>query len=215
MQYDLVSAAGVLPRTTPHWGYLSSEGYDVPTTAYSPEQFKQIVTYAKNLLESNGFPGAKGYRAGGWYISSEQLGILKTLGFNYDASGRDRPPTGAFKNTPWNLPLGMQPFYPYPDNQNVASPKAEGIFEIPEDGASYELNSTELINRIQYVYTTGVLKSPKALVYISHPQYAAMEFSKIPPVLTVLKNISAANDAGPVVFVTMSDINDLWKTLLQ
>jgi hypothetical protein len=215
MQYDLVSAAGVLPRTSPHWGYLSDEGYDVPSTAYTPEQFRQIVTYAKNLLESSGFPSVRGYRAGGWYISSEQLGVLKELGFDYDASGRGRPTTGAFKNTPWDLPQGMQPFYPYRDNQNVASPRAEGIFEIPDGGASSEISTAELINRLQFVYTDGILKSPKALVYVSHPQFASLEFDKIPGVLTALKNISTDNDSGPVVFVTMSDINDLWKTLLQ
>lgn len=212
MQYDLVTASGVVPRTGPHWGLMSNEGYDVPATVYTPAQFRQIVRYAKSVLESNGFPTPRGYRAGGWYISSEQLSTLKELGFDYDASGRDRPTTGAFRNTPWDLPLGAQPYYPYSDNQNVASPRTEGIFEIPGNGSLYELGDEELIRRISYVYTEGVLESPKALVYTTHPQFANFEFSKIPKILDALKNISADLDAGPVVFVTMSDIYDLWKS---
>lgn len=215
MQYDLVTAAGVAPRTTPHWGYLSDDGYDVPTTAYTPEEFRRIVQFSRQLLVNLGFPEPKGYRAGGWFLSGEQLSDLAGLGFQYDSSGRNRPFTGSFANTPWDLPIGAQPYYPYPDNQNVASPTVTGILEIPTNGTTFDENPNDLLARLGAIYSGTFLTTPKALVFVSHPQFAALEFNKIPQVISALTKISAAQDAGPVVFTTTSDIHALWTSLTR
>lgn len=202
MHFDFVSAAGVTPRYTNPWGLRTNEGYDVPTTEYAPEEFKQMLNYAKNQMELNGFSDIQGFRAGGWFLNNDLLTVLGQMNFSYDSSGRNRPTTGAFKNTPWNLLQGAQPYIYTPGNS---------IVEIPNNGlTTYESSADQLIAHIQYVYRNGTLNQPKTLVYVSHPQFYQREFTKIPQVLKHLYALSLKNDAGPIVFTTMSDIKNLW-----
>jgi hypothetical protein len=217
MQYDLVRAAGVEPLNTQHWGLRSDEGYDVPATAYTPGEFRTILAYAKDVMADYGFSDIRGFRSGGWYISSEQLAVLPDIGFVYDSSGRDKPATGPFSRIPWALPPGVQPYRLDPadqNNRNYAGTSA--ILEIPDNTvATSELTADEIINRIRSVYAGGVLTQPKAIVVVTHPQFAATEFSKIPGVLTMLRGITFARGAGPVQFVTTGDIYTIWTSYLH
>jgi peptidoglycan/xylan/chitin deacetylase (PgdA/CDA1 family) len=204
MHYDMVQSSGVTIRTSPHWGLRSNEGYDVPTTEYSPDEFRLIAGNAKQILADVGFTNVTGYRAGGWFISNDQLKILQSLGFTYDSSGRDRPISGAFKNIPWNLPLGSQPYILFND-------PSQKFMEIPNNsGATYEQSISELYKRITDVYTSGILDKPKMLVFVSHPQFAPREFGKIPEVLNKLMKQSYTQDAGPIIFSTMRSIQTQW-----
>jgi hypothetical protein len=216
MQYDMVENAGVPANTTTHWGLLSQEGYDVPTTAYSTEDFEKIVTAGLTILENIGLPKPTGYRAGGWFINDKQLETLKTLGFSYDTSGRDRPAKGAFSSIPWRLPIGAQPYYPNPSNQNKAQATSSGILEIPNNGVTtYESSPAELLVRAKTLYGGGALTKPTTLVITSHPQFSQTEFPKIPAVLTQLENYSQSKDSGPVVFGTMDSIYSLWTSSIR
>jgi hypothetical protein len=217
MQYDLVRAAGIEPVTTGHWGLRSEEGYDVPATAYSTDEFRTILTFANKVMADNGFSGIKGFRSGGWYITPGQLNVLPGLGFVYDSSGRDKPATGSFSRIPWTLPPGAQPYHLDPvDQNNRTFAGSSAILEIPDNiGATSELSADEMINRISNLYDGGILTEPKALVFVSHPQFAAAEFSKIPVVLDELNKQSFARDEGPVRFVTTGDIYTLWTSYLR
>lgn len=215
MQYDFVKAAGITPRTSPHWGLQSSEGYDVPTTAYTTDEFRRIVSYALDFMNAQGFTKPKGYRAGGWSISSHQLAVLNDLGLAYDSSGRDRPARGAFSTISWDLPINVTPYYPDFDDQNTAKTTTGGLLEIPNNGVTtYESSAEELLTRATAVYQSGILDKPKMLVITSHPQFAANEFSKIPVVLGRFMDNALARDQGPVIFTTVYDIYTLWISLL-
>lgn len=211
MHYDLVESAGVTPQKDTHWGLRSDEGYDVPTTEYSPQDFRNIVTKAKDVLSEIGFTDVNGYRAGGWFISTQQLGILQSLGFAYDSSGRDKPVSGAFRNIPWNLPLGAQPYML--SNSKDGENSRRTLMEIPNNGGStYEQTVAELRKRISDVYTSGPLDEPKSLVFVSHPQFASREFIKIPEILNTVLNQSYRRDSGPVIFSTVHTIQTQWKS---
>jgi hypothetical protein len=215
MQYDLVNAAGITPQKSVHWGLLPQEGYDVPATQYSPEEFRKILTFALNLTTQNGLLMPMGFRAGGWFINGPLLKVVSETGFVYDSSGRDRPQSGSFQNTPWQLPVGAQPYYPDWIDQNTPSASQTGLLEIPNNGdTTYDSSETDLKKRISDVYTSGILNKPKILVFVSHPQFAKLEFSKIPVILEILENISASKDKGPVIFRRVSDIYSIWTSLL-
>lgn len=215
MHFDLIKAAGLIPKTTRPWGLLSNEGYDVPTTEYSSEDFRTIIQFAKKIARDAGLPDFLGYRAGGWFINSELLTVLEQEGFSYDSSGREKPLNGAFRTTPWNLEIDTSPYYPAFANQNTSTTSRK-IMEIPNTGGStYDLSIEEMTARIQTVYKGGILETPKTLVFVSHPQFANREFSKVPEILTFLQQHSYANDKGPILFVTTSEIHGLWEQLLQ
>jgi hypothetical protein len=215
MHFDLIKAAGIQPKTSHGWGLMTNEGYDIPTTEYTPEEFRTVVSFGKKLARNYGLPEFKGYRAGGWFINAPLLNILEEEGFMYDSSGRDRPTTGAFHTTPWNLPIDAPPYYPDVTDQNKPSKQTRKLMEIPNTGGStYDLSPEEMITRIESIYKKGILTHPKTIVFVSHPQFASREFSKIPQVLTYLKTIYYHDDKGPVLFVTTSDIHTLWEPLL-
>jgi len=203
MQFDLVKAAGVTPRTTHPWGLRTAEGYDVPMTQYSPEEFRTILTFARKLLMESGMPLPRGFRAGGWFLNEEFLKILAQEKFAYDSSGRDSPATGPFSTVSWSLPVGAQPYIP----QDAT------ILEIPDNGVSTsESTAQELLDRVNKLYPGGILNTPKTFIVASHPQFAENEFPEIPGVLSALAGQSVSNDAGPLLFVTMWDIYKLWTT---
>jgi peptidoglycan/xylan/chitin deacetylase (PgdA/CDA1 family) len=206
MHYDFVKASGITPKTSNPWGLLTKEGYDVPGTEYTAEEFRQIIQHARTIMHNNGFPEISGYRAGGWFINAEQLNVLEEEGYNYDSSGREKPATGAFRTIPWDLSIDSSPYY-------ITNSKL--LMEIPNAGGStYELTSEEIINRINLVYDEDILINPKIFVIVSHPQFATREFSRIPEILSYLKTLSRDNDQGPAIFVTMSEIHHVWETLL-
>ncbi len=214
MHYDLVQAAGVATREA-HWGLRSNEGYDVPTTEYTPQEFRQIVAFAKSLARDSGLPPMKGYRAGGWYLNTDLLNELSGLGFSYDSSGRDRPATGPFSRIPWNLPPGAQPYFPSSQDQNIKA-DSSSILEIPNNGVStYDQTIQDLTLRIGTVYKGGILQQPKVLVFTSHPQFYTQEFAKIPEVLKKIAAVSQIAGLGPAVFTTTGDISNLWYKLNQ
>jgi hypothetical protein len=203
MQFDLVRAAGVVPRMTHPWGLLTSEGYDVPTTEYTPEEFRTILKFSKKLLIASGLPEPRGFRAGGWFMNGQLLKVLSEEKFSYDSSGRDVPIAGPFSTLVWDLPVGAQPYKPTDGN----------MYEIPDNGISTsESSASALIDRARHLYPGGILSGPKTFVVVSHPQFASQEFLRIPDVLSVLTSESEIGDRGPVLFVTMSDIYNLWTT---
>ncbi len=210
MQFDFVRAAGITPRRTNAWGLRSNEGYDIPTTEYSPDEFRSILRFATEQLSRAGFTNIKGFRAGGWYINAQQLDMLKNAGFTYDSSGRSKPASGAFQNTPWKLPTDAQPYFLDKTDQNITTSE-NGLLEIPNNAlTTYELSIEELIALAKMAYTGSPLPQSKTLIYVSHPQFYDREFEKIPPVLDYLHSVSLERDSGPIVFSTMSDIAKLW-----
>lgn len=214
MHYDLVSASGVSPKSTHPWGFRTEEGYDIPTTEYTPDEFRKIVQYAQGLASENGFPHMKGYRAGGWYLSTPLLNELKSLGYEYDSSGRDKPYSGAFRNIPWNLPVGAQPYFPSTEDENIPSIDKVNVLEIPSNGLSTFDQSIEMMRaRIKHVYNGEILVSPKTLVFVSHPQFYSREFYKIPQILKEINSLLQVADAGPALFVTTGEISEIWYSL--
>jgi hypothetical protein len=215
MHFDLVRAAGLTPKTADAWGLMTKEGYDVPATTYTPEEFRTLLRFSKNSMRDLGLP-VIGFRSGGWFMNGPLLQTLADEGLLYDSSGRERPPNGAFHAIEWNLADTAVPYYPDFQNINNAAAGAGKLLEIPNNaGNTYELSVNELTRRIAHVYQSGPLLTPKILVYVSHPQFSSQEFAKIPQVLSELKKITSVNNSGPVVFVTMSEIYGLWTSSIK
>lgn len=211
MHFDIVQAAGVTPRRDPKWGYRSTEGYDVFTTAYTFDELKRILAWAKKTFEDNGLPVPVAYRAGGWFADEVVLRALSETGFVYDSSGRTNPGTGAFAKIPWQLRVYSQPYYPSAADQNGTGFDALPILEIPNNGGNtFEFSSDKLIANFTQNYSGGPATTKTVITFISHPQWYTAEFPKIEPVLTHVSNYLYDQDNGPVFFVTSQIVAQLW-----
>ncbi len=211
MHFDAVNAAGVPPRTEPKWGYRSTEGYDVFTSAYTLDELKRIFTWAKQTFVDNGLPDPVAYRAGGWYANDVVLRALSETGFVYDSSGRTQPETGAFVKIPWRLRVYSQPYYPSAADQNGTGFDALSILEIPNNGGNtFEFTASELTRNFTQNYNGGPATKRTVVTFLSHPQWHTAEFPKIESVLTHVSDYLYDQDNGPVIFVTSDTISKIW-----
>lgn len=212
MHFDVVQAAGIEPRINPKWGYRSSEGYDVYTTAYTQAEISQILRWSLQQFAAHNLPKPIGYRAGGWFVNTSVLAALEENGFLYDSSGRTQSLWGGIAKSPWNLDITAQPFYPSRNDQNTSTPPNFSVLEIPNTaGDSNEYTATELIRRYNANVNEEIVSKKTAIVLLSHPQWAEKEFPTIRTVLSTIHLRSYKKDMGPVIFVPVRSIYDQWK----
>jgi hypothetical protein len=212
MHFDMLQAAGVEPKTEPKWGFRSNEGYDVFTTAYSREEFGAVLGWAEQQFRYHGLPEPVGYRAGGWFADLNILHVLEQHGYTYDASGRERRMWGGGISSPWNLDADTQPYYPARADQNRTGPTTLDLLEIPNNGGdAYGYTAAQMIERLMKNYPAKVAQSRRVVTFLSHPQWHDKDQVTMDAVLDFTDAKLYQTDQGPFVYVTLSQIADLWK----
>jgi peptidoglycan/LPS O-acetylase OafA/YrhL len=212
MQYDFVKSAGLTPRTKPKWGFNGSPGYDVYLTAYTKNEIIQMLKFSKQLFIENNLPKPIGFRAGGWFVDKKVLEALIKEEFIYDSSGRDKSMWNGRVQSPWDLKDNSEPYYPASTDINVPDKNNHlEILEIPNNGGnSNEYKAVEMIKRFYDNYSGNIALSNKAIVFLSHPQWADIELPVADKVITEINNFSYAQDRGPVIFTTLDTIYQTW-----
>jgi len=206
MHNDMVSAAGVEVRTSPKWTNYLNNGHDVPCTAYTYEEFSQILTWGIMKFEEQGLGFPVSFRAGGWFANLETLRALEDKGFRIDSSGRERYSWGSNKLPGyWNLTSTTHPYYPSKSNQNSSAPPPNfALREFPDNGAdSWFYKSDELISRFNKNYKQTFLDKPQVIVYLSHPHQISKDMEVLNPTFDYIEQYKVSLDQGPVTYVTL------------
>jgi predicted deacetylase len=221
MHYDLVTAAGLTPKTSPAWGGRT-EGHDVLTSAYNEAETKQLLEYSIQKFKENGLPKPVGFRAGGWFLDIENLRALDDLGFTYDSSGSDfKDPYGPNKQVrTWNLTPTSRPYQVSSTNQNASTPQPDlKIWEYPNNGAdSTNRTADMLINRLHLNVkssTSHVQEQAQVLVYLSHPHWFNIDKPKMEKLFTEADKYKYSSDSGPLVYVTEINAHNEYQKLIQ
>lgn len=213
MHYDMIRAAGVEVKTSPRWG-SGIDGYDVLTSDYTYSEITKIIQWGLQQFELNGLSKPAGYRAGGWFASLDTLKALNNLNFTYDSSGRETYQFGAKKVSGlWSLTPSSQPYQPSSSDQNSSSPEPRlDLWEMPNNGNdSYWFNTQQLIDRFYINYPAGqILNEPRMLTYLSHLDWFEVDQPRVQAVMAEIDKYSFENDAGPVVYVTLSEALKEW-----
>lgn len=141
----LVEASGVKFRTQPNfWGraWLQNDcsydcGHEVSIGAYTEPELEKIIATSMGILEKNGFPRAKSFRAGGWMASPAVRQALVVEGIRWDSSAVPREhlaselgalPLLDWVGTTWKGTTSTtQPYA-------IATPAGE-LDELPDNGA--------------------------------------------------------------------------------
>jgi|GEM_PF-5824412 len=215
MHYDLVSAAGVTPKTSPRWGGRE-EGHDVLTSAYNEAEFAQILTWSLAQFKTHGLPTPKGFRSGGWFLDIENLRALDKKGFAYDSSGNDfNEPYGPNKQLrSWDLTPQTRPYQVGFNNQNASTAPLMSIWELPNNGAdSTNRSAEELLRRLHL--TLGDKSEPieeaQVLTYLSHPHWFNIDEPKIISVMQEAEKYKYEEDKGPLLYKTEEQALELFK----
>lgn len=210
---DLLVAAGVVPKTEPRWDG-GTDGYNVPITAYSTDELKQIIGRALIEMDNTGLPRPDIFRAGAWFANEQTLETVSEMGFVADSSGRTAYKFGSNQMPgTWNLSATTQPYRPSQSDQNTGSiNNSLNILEIPDNGAdSYWFSAADMISRFQANFQGLALKQLTQVTFLSHPHwFKAAEQQKVKSLLDYISQYRYDDDRGPVVFATSDQIYQAW-----
>lgn len=218
MYYDLVQATGVNVRKEPKWAN-NEDGYDVPSSAYTYDEYMQILNWSIGQYEAYGLGKPVSYRAGGWYADASTLKAVQNSGIKIDSSGRTEYSIGSNDLSGyWRLPVTTVPYHPslIDPNSDEYSQKLT-IWEVANNGGdswSFPVNSMK--ERFEQNWVNHAPLSERRMVlYLSHPQWYTQEFPKITQVLQYISQYKYTDDNGPVVYVTVSQLGEVWDQIPQ
>ncbi|WP_027709448.1 hypothetical protein [Zooshikella ganghwensis] len=94
---SLVEYSNVKFRRSPNWSYpgpislnschtTGDCGANVPISAYTTDELKNIISVSKQILINNGFNQPVSFRAGGWMAEPNVIAALSAEGFLFDSS---------------------------------------------------------------------------------------------------------------------------------
>ena len=215
MHYDMLKEIGIEPKKNPKWGNYD-DGYDVLTTAYSYEEFDQIIDWATMEFASHGLQIPTGYRAGGWFADENTLQALEDNNFLYDSSGREKYMWSGRVQSPWNLSKTTQPYYPSKADQNISDQNNFDLLEIPNNGGDcWAYTEEQMKDRLSSNFDGKPLSEPKAITFLGHPQWyqspESRDEKKIEEVFETADQFLYEKDKGPLFYVTLKDVYELWK----
>ena len=211
---DFVRAAGVTPRTAPNWAGRS-DGYDVPLTAFTEAETRKLIDAAVSLMTSHGLPSPRTFRAGGLFANAANLRAIAAAGFTVDTSATPAGPFGSLQ-LPWTLAKDAQPYHPSATDANASGDLA--LLELPNiAGNTYGFTVTSIQRTIgedlAMLPPAGqAAMAPRVLTLVSHPATIDLtERAAIEALFAALNAYRYERDAGPLRFVTASQVAQAWK----
>lgn len=217
MWYDMVQAAGVTPRYAPYCSFLYPNGGGVAAYAYTKDEMKQILKWARDQFIANGLPVPISFRAGGWLLKEHTLEALAESGFLIDSTGRTAF-TQSGCSVPWNLTETTKPYKPNVNDMNSSAQPSINIWEFPNNGQdSIWFDQYELIRRfdLNYPVKGDVMREPQVLTYLSHPPFFYIDKPRMEATFNHISNYLYEKDSGPVVYTTLENAYYSWLSFMR
>jgi len=219
MWFDLVQAAGVTVRKSPAWSSknnISDSGYDVPCSAYTYEEFTKMLNWSKQEFAKKGLGTPISFRAGGWYLSLDNVKSLQDAGFKIDSSGRDARFWGTgYIASPWSLGSRTQPYKISKENLNSDYPSPRyDIWEMPNNAAdSFWFSAQDMITAMNDNFPNGEpLKERSISIILSHPNTFTMDYPKINAFYIDADSKFYAENKGPIIYTTLAKYYEILTT---
>lgn len=212
MHCDLFTACGLKYKTAPKWDSRYN-CHDVLTSAYTPEEFGDLVDCSLKYFEEYNFPKPVSYRAGGWFIDLKNLKVLPDYGFKIDTSGRDKYNWGNAVGF-WDLAPDQAPYMISNSDQNKAdSINNFGLIEVPNNGRDSTNNPADvMIGKFDEIYANKMmpLEDMNVVNFMSHPHwFTTYDNATMNKLMDYVSQYSAKSDKGPVIFTTLDRIYGL------
>lgn len=225
---NFIDTTGVACRSEPSTVYAGGDetGYTVMCSAYSDQEFTDILLAADALFQEHGLGKPTSFRAGGWTAELGTLRALAAAGYLADASANNWARMEEWQGQQngvlyeWNrehwASIGdtSQPYYPSDSDILAGGEPSLPVLEVPDNGILVDYVTGE--EMIEIFDANWDRQSPLAqpLVYSIgyHPPNFVSEYRvRITEALTHAEEFLASRDAGPVVYATVSEMADVWQ----
>ena len=224
---SFVEAAGVPCRSEPSSVYAAGDpsGYTVILASYTEEEVGLMLDHADELFLASGLGKPTSFRAGGWTADLSTLRALASHGYVADTSAnnwrRMEEWMGEWNGVlyEWNaehwatIDDTSQPYYPSTTDILVPGPPALSILEVPDNGilADY-VTVPEMIEVLAANWPGGALSAPVTYSIGYHPgSLPGPNFVRIDGALDHVDDYLAIDDAGPIVYATLSEMPAIWQ----
>lgn len=225
---NFVDTTAVACRTEPSTVYSQGDetGYTVMCSAYSEEEFTELLLAADEIFQDSGLGKPTSFRAGGWTADLGTLRALAAAGYLADASANNWARMEEWQGQQngvlyeWNkehwATIGdtSQPYYPSADDILLAGEPAIPVLEVPDNGILVDYVTGEEMIEVFDANWDGETPLAAPLVYSIgyHPPNFIPEYRvRITEALTHAEQFLASRDAGPVVYATVSEMADVWQ----
>lgn len=223
---NFVDTTSVTCRHMPSTVYANGDttGYTVMVAAYTEEEFTTLLEESDALFVANGLPKPTSFRAGGWTAGPTTLLGLANAGYVADTSalnwerleeweGVQNGVLYEWNKTQWsNIDELSQPYYPSADD--VQMPGDIPVLEVPDNGILVDYVSTaEIIEMFEANWPDRApLTEPRVYTTGYHPSNFNIGYkTTLGDGLSHIDQFLAENDAGPVVYETLSNMARVWK----
>jgi len=222
---NFVEYAGIPCRTEPTYATSwRSEGYTVFCSAYTEDEFTTLLRTAQSLFDTNGLGTPTSFRAGGWSLEIHTMRALAAAGFVADTSANNWKRLEEWAEHtdatlyPWNMSHWAtidetsQPYYPSETDILASEPPYVPVLEVPDNGILADYVTTdEMIQMFEANWDGGALGAPRQFSIGYHPiSYSADYPQRLDGALTHIDQFLAEDDAGPVVYSTLSNVVNVW-----
>jgi hypothetical protein len=226
---SFVDTTDVTCRTEPSTVYDEGDdtGYTVMCSAYTEEEFTDLLLASDDLFEEAGLGKATSFRAGGWTADLGTLHALAAAGYVADTSANNwarmeewnQPLSGNGVLYDWNMQHWAsiddtsQPYYPSEDDILATGAPAVSVLEVPDNGILVDyVSAAEMIEIFDANWDgTTALAQPVAYSIGYHPPNFNVDYQdRIDDALRHADQFLASQGTGPVVYATLSELTQVW-----
>jgi len=225
---SFVETTTVPCRTEPSFVYEEGDetGYTVLSAAYTEEEYTELLFAADDIFAEHGLPKPTSYRAGGWTADEGTLRALATAGHVADTSAVNWRMLEEWEDD-WNNVLWSwnaehwehideysQPYYPSQDAADLPGEPSIPVLEVPDNAALADYaEAWEVIEVLEANWPGGALEEPKILSYGYHNVTRGVMWTyrdRVEGALDHVDEFLAIDDAGPLVYGTLSEMPLVW-----
>ncbi len=222
---NFVETTSVSCNHEPSFAYVEDEtGYTVELSSYSQEEMEILLEQAKTLFQDNGIGTPTSFRAGGWTAAIHTLQALAATGFVADTSAANWARLEEWEGIEdaglyeWNqenwatIDDTSQPYYPSEADILASDPPVVSILEVPDNGALVDyVDAYQIVEIFDANWPGGALERPTTYVTGYHPiSYDFLAAIAFEAGMDHVDQFLAADDNGPVIYETMSNMALVW-----
>ncbi len=218
-----VETTDVTCKTAESFYRDDGSGYTTILAAYSQGEMETILDASKAMFAAHHLGTPTSFRAGGWTADAGTLKALENTGFSVDSSAVPASHLVSWKGyalydwtmAHWDgITETSQPYFPLA--ADVAKPDPErgiALLEVPDNGVLVDYVTGDEMRAIYAMnHDGGTLDEPTVYQIGFHPpNFSSAFMERMDVALDLVDEHLYEADAGPAVYVTISELTRVWK----